>query len=206
MLLKISAGGISATRNRTLSFACCTVVAKIGTAMKVPFLSSALLAAGLLVGCSKSDTAPATAAATPAATAVAPAPASGVRTIAIQAGDATNAMKYDVTSIEAKPGEQLKVVLTNAGTLPKTAMGHNWVLLKAGSDPAAFATAASTAAATNYIPDSLKDQMIAHIELLGPKESGEVTFTAPTTPGDYPFLCTFPAHFLIGMKGTLTVK
>ncbi len=115
-------------------------------------------------------------------------------------------MKYDLTSIEAKPGEQLKVVLTNASTMPKTAMGHNWVLLKAGSDSAAFATAASTAAATNYIPDTLKDQVIAHIELLGPKESGEVTFTAPTTPGDYPFLCTFPAHFLLGMKGTLTVK
>lgn len=176
--------------------------------MKAQFISSALLAAGLLAGCSKSDTTPAATAAAPAATAAtpAPAPAAGPRTIAIQAGDATNAMKYDVTSIEAKPGEQLKVVLTNAGTLPKTAMGHNWVLLKAGSDPAAFATAGSTAAATGYIPDALKDQMIAHIDLLGPKESGEATFTAPTTPGDYPFLCTFPAHFLIGMKGTLTVK
>ena len=174
--------------------------------MKAQLISSALLAAGLLAACSKSDTAPAAAAAVPAATAAAPAPATGPRTIAIQAGDATNAMKFDVTSIEAKPGEQLKVVLTNAGTMPKTAMGHNWVLLKAGSDATAFATAASTAVATNYIPDAMKDQILAHIELLGPKESGEVTFTAPTTPGDYPFLCTFPAHFLIGMKGTLTVK
>ena len=56
-----------------------------------------------------------------------------------------------------------------------------------------------------YIPDALKDQIIAHIELLGPRKSGEVTFTVPAV-GEYPFLCSFPAHFATGMKGTLVVK
>jgi plastocyanin len=28
----------------------------------------------------------------------------------------------------------------------------------------------------------------------------------PTAPGEYPFLCTFPAHCAIGMKGVLVVK
>jgi len=119
---------------------------------------------------------------------------------------ANDTMHYDVTAIQAKPGEQLRVVLTNTGTIGLPAMGHNWVLLKAGSDPAAFSAAASTCAATNYIPASLQDEILAKIDLLGPRKSGEADFAAPTTPGDYPYLCTFPAHYLVGMHGILTVK
>lgn len=114
-------------------------------------------------------------------------------------------MKFSTDKIEAKAGEQLKVVLKNTGTLPKEAMAHNWVLLKPGSDPAAFCAAAMTAKDTDYIPPALKDQVIANVALLGPGKSGEVTFTAPA-PGDYTWLCSFPPHFQVGMKGTLTVK
>src|SRR3954453_20625392 len=38
-------------------------------------------------------------------------------------------MKYNVTAISAKPGELLHVKLKNAGTLPKAAMAHNFILL-----------------------------------------------------------------------------
>jgi len=127
----------------------------------------------------------------------------GPREIDITAGDT---MKYSITAIEAKPGEDLKVVLTNIGTQPKEVMGHNWVLLKAGADAAAFDAAALNAKDTGYIPSALADEMIAHIDLLGPRKSGEVEFKAPAAPGDYTFLCTFPAHYQAGMRGTLTVK
>ena len=129
--------------------------------------------------------------------------AAAPRVIEITANDA---MKFSVTAIEAKVGEEIKIVLTNAGTLPKEAMGHNFVLLKAGSDVNAFSVAAMTARATEFIPESLKDQVIAKTALLGPRKSGEVTFTVPTTPGDYPFLCSFPAHYQVGMKGVLSVR
>ena len=85
-------------------------------------------------------------------------------------------------------------------------MVHNFVLLKAGTDVAAFDAAALMSKDTNYIPAALGEQILAKIDLLGPRKSGEVTFKAPTTPGDYPFLCTFPAHYQTGMKGFLTVK
>jgi azurin len=110
------------------------------------------------------------------------------------------------TAIDAKPGEDLKVVLTNIGTQPKEVMGHNWVLLKAGTDVDAFVAAAITAKDSGYIPASLADEVIAHIDILGPRKSGEADFKAPMVPGDYPFLCTFPAHYQSGMKGVLTVK
>jgi azurin len=153
---------------------------------KIRFVPSAALALVLLAASGQAQT-----------------PGSAPRIIALSA---TDTMKYSATTIEAKPGEDIKVTLTNLGTLPKESMGHNWVLLKAGTDAAAFANAALMAKATGYIPPALQDQMIAHIDLLGAHETGEVEFNAPTVPGDYTFLCTFPAHFQVGMKGTLTVK
>lgn len=127
------------------------------------------------------------------------------RTINIRAG-VDNAMKFDVVTITAAPGETIKVVLVNASTLPKEVMGHNWVLLAAGADPVAFAAAGASEPKNNYIPEKMKDKVVASIALLGPKETGEVTFKAPMAPGDYPFLCSFPAHTVVGMKGVLTVK
>lgn len=168
--------------------------------MKTSLLLPFFAALALLAGCSKPAE---TSAGGNAAAATAPAAATGPRTINIQANDT---MKYDVTSIEAKPGEEIKVVLTNVGVVPKEAMGHNWVLLKAGTDAMAFVTASAAAKDTGYVPAAMKDQVLAHIEQLGPKQSGEVTFKAPTEPGEYQYLCTFPGHFQVGMKGTLTVK
>ena len=48
--------------------------------------------------------------------------------------------------------------------------------------------------------------MLANTTLAGNGETVEVTFTAPKAPGVYTYICTFPGHFLAGMKGTLTVK
>ena len=92
-------------------------------------------------------------------------------------------MKYSITSIEAKPGEDIKVILTNIGTQPKEVMGHDWVLLKAGSDVAAFDAAALNSKDTGYIPAALSDEIIAHIDLLGPRKSGEVEFTGAHDAG-----------------------
>lgn len=131
--------------------------------------------------------------------------AADARVVKIRVG-VDNAMKFDVTAITVAPGETIKVVLTNHMTLPKEVMGHNWVLLATGTDVAAFATAAAPEATNGYIPAKMKDKVLAVIGVLGPNETGEVTFTAPTKPGDYPFLCSFPGHFLTGMKGMLVVK
>jgi azurin len=127
----------------------------------------------------------------------------GAKTVEISAGDT---MKYSVTKIEAQPGQKITVVLTNEGNLPKEAMGHNWVLLNEGVNPAAYANLAVSAKAENYQPKSLAGKVLASIPTLGPKESGKVTFTAPTTPGTYHYLCSFPAHFSAGMAGELIVK
>lgn len=157
-----------------------------------------LLALGvLLAGCGKKEEAGASTASTASTS------ASAVVTVELTANDS---MKYNLNLIEARPGQEIKVILTNIGSMPKQAMGHNFVLLHKGTDPKAFVDAAVAAAATDYIPAGQADKIIAHTKLLGPKQSDEITFKAPTEPGEYTYLCSFPAHFLTGMKGVLVVK
>jgi len=168
------------------------------------YLVFSLVASGLiLTACGKKEESSAAApTSAPATTAAAPA-APAVATIELTANDS---MKFSATHFEVAAGQDVKVIFTNMGTMPKVAMGHNFVLLKKGSDLKAFADAAVAAGATDYVPAGKADQIIAHTKLLGPKQSDEITFKAPTEPGEYPFLCSFPAHFLSGMKGVIVVK
>ena len=118
---------------------------------------------------------------------------------------ANDDMKYDVTRIDATPGQKITVTLTNVGVLPKFAIAHNFVLLKLGADVAAFAKAAMTHEAQGYIPPELAGEVIAASKMLGPGESDTVTFIAPAA-GTYDYICTFPDHLHSGMRGTLKVK
>jgi len=121
--------------------------------------------------------------------------------------DATDQMKFSVVAISAKPGELLHVRLKGVGTMPKMAMSHNFVLLKAGADATAFANDAMMAAATAYIPAAKKALVLASTPgMVGGGEAADVTFKAPAAAGAYTYLCSFPGHFGAGMKGVLTVK
>jgi azurin len=141
----------------------------------------------------------------PAAASTAKPAAGAGRVVEIETNDQ---MKYSVTSINAKPGEKLIIRLVSKGVMPKAAMGHNFVLLKDTANVTTFANDAVMAPpASLYIPAARKaDVLFASKKLLGPGETEDIPVTAPTKPGSYPYLCTWPAHFAAGMKGTLTVK
>ena len=165
-------------------------------------------AVAFLAGCGPSGPKPAAtknAEATPAAPAAAPArgTAGAPREVTVEVGDA---MKFSLTRIEAAAGEVLKLKLVNLGSAPKEAMGHNWVLLRAGVDVTAYANAAVGAKATDYLPAGREGDVLAHTKLLGGGGRDAVVFTVPTEPGDYVYLCTFPAHLQLGMKGVLAVR
>ncbi len=124
------------------------------------------------------------------------------RTIELQVGDN---MKFTPNEITAKPGERLHVVVKDTGVMPKNAMAHNFVVLKKGANPKAFVEKSQTARATDFIAPEVKNEVIANTKLVGPGETADVTFEAPPA-GTYTFLCSFPGHYAVGMKGTLTVK
>jgi azurin len=125
--------------------------------------------------------------------------------VEVQADDK---MRYDVTAMEAKPGQKIVVTFKNVGTTPKFSMGHNFVVLDRSvneQNVTKFLDAASTEAAHDYVPPSSRE-VLAHSKLLGPGESDVVTFNAPQIPGAYLYLCSFPGHYSQGTKGILTVK
>jgi azurin len=179
--------------------------------------SSALLLC-LALGCGGKQSAPAPQAA-PAAETKAPAPAAPAAQPAapapppappLQPDEAgvvhligTDQMRYNATRIEVKAGQKFKVELKNTGALPKDVMGHDFVVLKIGNEPMAFAAKAMTAKATDYIPPDGADQMLAHTKLLGPGETDTIELELPA--GTYPFLCTFPGHVGL-MNGQLVAQ
>jgi len=116
-------------------------------------------------------------------------------------------MQFDIKNFQAKPGESIRLTLKNIGSIPKIAMGHNWVLLKKGADAISFGqkVLASGGSATNPLPKSLLGDVLAHTKLLGPGESESISFTAPTIEGEYEYVCTFPGHFAM-MRGSMEVK
>ena len=129
--------------------------------------------------------------------------AKGVRTVEIIG---TDDMKFSVTAIPAKRGEQLRVRLISKGAMPKVAMAHNFVLLQKAASQVKFVTEGAQSRDTDFIPPSMKDQVIAATALAGAGETVEVTFKVPNAAGDYPYLCSFPGHFQAGMRGMLNVK
>jgi azurin len=156
------------------------------------------LVLALIPGSQAAGTKPAAKA--PAAPAAA---AKGGRTVNLTGGDD---MKFNLTKIDAKPGEMIHVVLKNMGTIPKIAMAHNFVLLTLTADPAEFTKAAMMAQATEYVPQDQKAKILAFTKLAGPGETVDVSFKAPAKAGTYNYLCSFPGHYAAGMKGTLVVK
>jgi azurin len=125
------------------------------------------------------------------------------RTITIGVDDS---MKYSITAITAQPGETLRVVLVSTSTMPKLAMAHNFVLLARGTDAAALVKAGRNSRDTDFIPAAQKEKVVAMTALAGPDETVEVTFTVPAQKGKYEFICTFPGHYTLNMKGVLTVQ
>lgn len=136
----------------------------------------------------------------PAATPTAPtASEEGVRTITIT--PVGNEMKFAQEEITVEAGETVRVVFDNTpATSP--AMQHNVVFITDHSEINRVGQAAMEAAANDYVPND--PAVIAATPLAAPGEIVEVTFTAPETPGDYAYICTFPGHYMM-MQGTLKV-
>jgi azurin len=59
------------------------------------------------------------------------------------------------------------------------------------------------AVALHYIPQT--SDVLAYTDVVGPQEEFTIHFRVPDRPGRYPFLCTFPGHWMV-MNGELIVE
>jgi azurin len=120
---------------------------------------------------------------------------------------ASNPLGYDKTELSVKAGQKVKLTLNNTGSVAP--QPHNFILIKPGKDQAVGAQANAMmtdpqAMAKGYIPDSAKADIIANTKLVMPNGTETIEFTAPAEVGDYPYMCTFPGHWLL-MKGVMHV-
>ncbi|CAN5866094.1 hypothetical protein BH24BAC1_BH24BAC1_19880 [soil metagenome] len=109
-------------------------------------------------------------------------------------------LKFDPAQIRVKPGARVKVVFNNDDD-----MLHNFVLVQPGTAIEVGELAMKLGLEgqeKNYIPPTNK--VIYHTNLLQPGANEAIYFTAPTEPGDYPYVCTVPGHFYV-MQGVLRV-
>jgi azurin len=111
-----------------------------------------------------------------------------------------NQMNFAVTTFSVRAGEQIRLVFENTATVE--AMKHNVVILDDAAAIDRVGIAAISAADNGYIPDD--EAILFYTPLAGPQETVEVTFTAPSEPGAYPYICTFPGHYVL-MRGVMTV-
>tara|TARA_Y100001970_G_C14177881_1_gene828084 strand:- start:814 stop:1257 length:444 start_codon:yes stop_codon:yes gene_type:complete len=125
--------------------------------------------------------------------------ACGAGTTTVEILTVGNEMKYAVTQFTVPPETKVQLVLKNQATLP--IMKHNIVILDQGTNIDEIGTAALTAA--DYLPSH--SAILAATAIAGPNETVEVTFTAPSKPGRYPYICTFPGHYKM-MQGVMIVE
>ena len=120
--------------------------------------------------------------------------------------EGNDAMQFNKPTISVPAScKQFTVKLKHVGKLPKTAMGHNWVLSKTADLQAVANDGIAAGAPKDFVKD--KDaRVIAHTKVIGGGETDSVTFsTAALKAGEaYSYFCSFPGHSAL-MKGTLTL-
>lgn len=126
-----------------------------------------------------------------------------VRTIEIVGQDN---MRFNVEEINAAPGETIRIKFTVKSDMPPAAMQHNLAIVDKDTDVDAFVSASMSARDNEFIAPDYEDQVVAATKMLPGGETDTIEFTVPDAPGNYEFVCTFPGHFMAGMKGTLAVK
>ena len=116
-------------------------------------------------------------------------------------------MLYTVRKFRVQPGRPVKVVFSNPD-----ATDHNLVFVRDGSLEAVGMAANNMArdpanANSDFIPSGMDDQILESSPMIGPTRKSRVhvlRFVAPKEPGIYPYVCTFPGHWVV-MKGEMIV-
>lgn len=110
-------------------------------------------------------------------------------------------MIYDTKEFTVKAGKKVHLTFANGDMMP-----HNIVLVKPGAADDVGNKAMALGAKgfeVNFVPES--PDILWSSKLVDPGKEQVIDFTAPKTPGEYPYICSFPGHHLI-MRGTMKVK
>ncbi|XZE54906.1 DUF6797 domain-containing protein [Planctomycetaceae bacterium SH139] len=124
----------------------------------------------------------------------------GAREIKLQVG---SNLAFETRELRVQAGEAIKLTLVNPDAVP-----HNWALLQPGSTQAVGELANKLVgdpegAARQYVPEH--EAVLAYTDVVEPKNEFSIFFRVPQTPASYPYICTFPGHWMV-MQGTMIVE
>ncbi len=102
-------------------------------------------------------------------------------------------MQYDRNQFYVEAGKPFQLVLDNTDIMP-----HNVVITSPGAYAkvgiaAELMTSDHTSSGTSFVPN-LPEVLFAS-NLLQPGQVQQMEIVAPKTPGDYPYVCTYPGHW-----------
>lgn len=111
-------------------------------------------------------------------------------------------MLYDQNLIVVEAGKPVELILQNDDAMP-----HNIVIAKPGAaeeigNAAEKMPLTPDAQGRLYVPDL--PSVLYATTMVESGHRAKIAFTAPETPGDYPYLCSFPGHWR-RMLGNLAV-
>lgn len=109
-------------------------------------------------------------------------------------------LKFDISEVQVQAGAKIKFIFNNNDD-----MTHNCVIVAPGAVDEIGMKAINLGLKgpdLQYVPASPK--VLFHTNLLQPESSETLYFTAPTQPGEYTFVCTYPGHHTV-MQGKLKV-
>jgi glucose/arabinose dehydrogenase/azurin len=126
----------------------------------------------------------------------------GVRVFAIKA--VREQMRYDTTRIVVEAGQPFEIIFENIDMMP-----HNLVIVQPGAreEIGLMADAMSPGLDRQgraYVPRSPK--VVAATRMLEPGEQETLQLTAPTEPGAYEYVCTYPEHWSVMFGQLLVVR
>lgn len=113
-------------------------------------------------------------------------------------------MQFDQAELKvAADCSSVELTLKHSGTLPATAMGHNWVLTETAAMRSVALAGMNAGAAAQYVKPG-DERVLAATPVIGGGASTRITFSTARLAkgGDYSFFCSFPGHWSI-MKGKL---
>jgi azurin len=118
-------------------------------------------------------------------------------------------MQYNLDEFTVQAGEEVVLTLEHVGEMARSGMGHNVVIIADPEENAMqFALRCQNKGGNldnGYLPPEMREQVHAHTKMIGGGETTTITFTAPEETGEYPFVCTFPAHAAM-MNGDMVVE
>jgi azurin len=127
-------------------------------------------------------------------------PIRSARDVKLEAG---KNLTFATPTLRVKTAEAIRLTFHNPDVVP-----HNWVLVKPGmlrsvGGLANRLIADPDAVARNYVPKA--KEVLIFTDVVPPQGKTTIFFRAPAERGRYPFLCTFPGHWMV-MNGEMIVE